>query len=265
MPIAVNSTMVQSIVVAIIVFLVQLLFLEFLVLANAQMQREMQAHADFGGVTSLTLRTEETLKAPGDISRIGVKAGACVVESGVALIDATPYFTEDGSKVTTSAAAAVGAVVATSPVCKWVKAPVIVEQFSGIILIIGEIIPLLLVVAIAAEAFALVYLRSASGGITSVVGSRVALLVVAYVVILFGSTVFDFAESALGVFLNDVVTGTERFDDISKLLLSLIPLAYELLVLGILGWNTYSGSRAVSQRYNARRGGVAAAAGGGPF
>ena len=258
----VNSTMVQSIVVAIIVFLVQLLFLEFLVLANAQMQREMQAHADFGGTTSLTLRLNEDMNNPEHLVKLIGKGGKCFTPGPMRR--GVPYYTEDSAEVFVTGRWNSGKI-RTEPACKWVEAPAIVEQFSGIILIIGEIIPLLLVVAIAAEAFALVYLRSASGGITSVVGSRVALLVVAYVIIMFGNTIFEFAEGALGVFLNDVVTGTERFDDISKLLLSLIPLAYQLLVLGVLGWNTYSGSRAVSEKYKAGRAGGAVAAGRSPF
>ena len=96
----------------------------------------------------------------------------------------------------------------------------------------------------------LVYLRNSQGGISAVVSSRVALLVIAYVVILFGGTVFEFAENALVVFTSTAVSGTDRFQDIAQLLLGLIPLAYQLLVLGILGWNTASAYRAVRSRFS---------------
>ena len=300
MPMSLNSTMIQSIVVAIIVFLIQLLFLEFLVLANATMQREIQAHADFGGTTSLSLRTGQDLQNPGTIYRLKEATGgtnACALDKAYtapAAGSTETLYSEDGSAVlsfgsvvvlvaaataggetiaagaelksaTVPAAAASGEnkqYITVTGACAWEERPEIVKQFSGIIIIIGEIIPLLLVVAVSSEAFMLVYLRGSQGGITQVVGSRVALLVIAYVVILFGSTVFEFSEDALAVFLNGIITGTERFDEISKLLLSLIPLAYELLVLGILGWNTYSTARAVRSRMNQRGQGARSMAGG---
>ena len=69
-----DSTMIQSIVVAIIVFLVQLLFLEFLVLANATMQRSIMAHCDFGSYTTRTLRENDDLSEPGSVVTLAATA-----------------------------------------------------------------------------------------------------------------------------------------------------------------------------------------------
>ena len=255
-----NSNMIQSIVIAIIVFLVQLLFLEFLVLANATMQRAVRDHADFGGgnFTSISLREEQTLDNPGivyTLSRIGNTTTCGITPATTGKTgDALKLYSEDGNVVTVLAVA-VGTDIGRTPTCKWNTRPEVVDQFSAIIEIIGEIIPLLLVVAVSSEAFMLMYLRGSQGGITAVVGTRVALLVIAYVVILFAPTLFDFSEDALAVFTSNAITGTDRFEQISKLLLSLIPLAYELLVLAILGWNSYSTARAVRSKYQSGRSG----------
>ena len=254
MGLSINNVMIQSIVVAIIVFLIQLLFLEFLVLANAQMQREVQSHAEFdnGGWTSLTLRSGEELDNPGSVVEIS-QSGTGTVCAPESVLAPGTWYSEDGNEVVLPSGGGISANAAmTAGGCEWVERPEIVDQFHGIIEIIGEIIPLLLVVSVSTEAFMLVYLRGSQGGIGQVVNSRVALLVVAYVVILFGPTVFEFGEDALAVFTSNAVTGTDRFEDISKLLLSLIPLAYELMVLSILGWNTYATARAVRARYNSR-------------
>ena len=254
--IGLNSNMIQSIVIAIIVFLVQLLFLEFLILANATMQRAVRDHAEFGGgnFTSITLRVNEDLANPGTIHTLSQFEASTNCKSNTVIAAGAKLYSEDGNAVSFSAGQAGDAVFADStPTCVWNERPVVVEQFSAIIEIIGEIIPLLLVVAVSSEAFMLMYLRGSQGGITAVVGTRVALLVIAYVVILFAPTLFDFSEDALSVFVSNAITGTDRFEQISKLLLSLIPLAYELLVLAILGWNTYSTARAVRSRASGNR------------
>ena len=259
MPVSLNPSMVQGVVIAIIVFLIQLLFLEFLVLANANMQREISDHCDFGNFTTIRLRNWESLSVKPSYAKVYEaynKDGGCIFrdKSGAEAPTSTPhtsnntYYSEDGNPVEIG-----GADGDTAGIPKgtntWKGRPEIVNQFHGIISIIGEIIPLLLVVAVASEAFMLVYLRNSQGGISGVVSSRVALLVIAYVVILFGGTVFEFAENALQVFTSTAVSGTDRFRDIAQLLLSLVPLAYELLVLGILGWNTASAYRAVRSRF----------------
>ena len=242
MPVSLSPSMIQGVVVAIIVFLIQLLFLEFLVLANANMQREISDHCDFGGFTSIKMRSWQQLsEKPSDgviLTLSGGSDSSCT--SNESESTKTAWYSEDGNEATST----VSSKVHTFSTGKWDKKPAIVNQFQGIIEIIGEIIPLLLVVAVASEAFMLVYLRNSQGGISGVVSSRVALLVIAYVVILFGGTVFEFAENAMQVFTSTAVSGTDRFRDIAQLLLSLIPLAYELLVLGILGWNTASAYRA---------------------
>ena len=67
MPVSLSPSMIQGVVVAIIVFLIQLLFLEFLVLANANMQREISNHCDFGGFTTVKIRTGQTLANAGTV------------------------------------------------------------------------------------------------------------------------------------------------------------------------------------------------------
>ena len=290
MPVSLSPSMIQGVVIAIIVFLIQLLFLEFLVLANANMQREISDHCDFGSFTSIKVRSGQLLRNAGTVKELtkgancglagaggelikyagsnyalntgGPSAGDRSVVCGTVncvLINHTSaysdagitnetWYSEDGNEIinqryrlyTTdddwgTAPSGDGTIVSkTAPAGTWKSKPGIVNQFHGIISIIGEIIPLLLVVAVASEAFMLVYLRNSQGGISGVVSGRVALLVIAYVVILFGGTVFEFAENALVVFTSTAVSGTDRFRDIAQLLLSLVPLAYELLVLGIL-------------------------------
>ena len=246
MPVSLSPSMIQGVVVAIIVFLIQLLFLEFLVLANANMQREISDHCDFGGFTSIKMRDWQQLsEKPSDGAILTLTDGSDTTCTGPSTETGKKWYSEDGNEATASSADGTTITFAA----KWDKKPAIVNQFQGIIEIIGEIIPLLLVVAVASEAFMLVYLRNSQGGISGVVSSRVALLVIAYVVILFGGTVFEFAENAMQVFTSTAVSGTDRFRDIAQLLLSLIPLAYELLVLGILGWNTASAYRAVRSRF----------------
>ena len=331
MPVSLSPSMIQGVVVAIIVFLIQLLFLEFLVLANANMQREISNHCDFGSFTTVKIRTGQTLANAGTVytlkegtdtknpcgipgfntptlfSAAGHTSGDGSIDSSgdyssasssiicgtnrcywwteggtshhssaavhniiVGLLAGKTYYSEDGNLISeksyrvyrladgksawgaapdSAGQADITLTHSIAPNATWKDRPLIVNQFHGIISIIGEIIPLLLVVAVASEAFMLVYLRNSQGGISGVVSSRVALLVIAYVVILFGGTVFEFAESSLQVFSSTAVSGTDRFKDIAQLLLSLIPLAYELLVLGILGWNTASAYRAVRSRF----------------
>ena len=70
MPVSLSPSMIQGVVVAIIVFLIQLLFLEFLVLANANMQREISNHCDFGSFTSIKVREGQDLTDAGKVTEL---------------------------------------------------------------------------------------------------------------------------------------------------------------------------------------------------
>ena len=71
--------MIQGVVIAIIVFLIQLLFLEFLVLANANMQREISDHCDFGSFTSIKVRSGQLLRNAGTVKEL-TKGDNCGLE-----------------------------------------------------------------------------------------------------------------------------------------------------------------------------------------
>ena len=106
MPVSLSPSMIQGVVVAIIVFLIQLLFLEFLVLANANMQREISDHCDFGGFTSIKVRSWQQLSdAPSDgvVSTLveGTCDGTDVVTAGNT--SATKWYSEDGNEITGAA------------------------------------------------------------------------------------------------------------------------------------------------------------------
>ena len=232
-----NTKMVFAAVIGVLTLVIGFNFIGPLYQANDKFYRAMNTHCVLaGGGTSMKVHS---IANPTTQLNLIQTADATTCSAPIAAGNAvTDWQTEDRSQAGLSAITGT-AVVASTPLTgsSWKPRPALFNQFGNINNLLAQLVPLLIILGfigiIGVNLFTTA--RSETGSLVKAIGMEVLMLVMLMVAVNLATPFLDGVVTASS-FNDGTLTSTVQFSDITSIVFALLPLAYALAVLGLIGW-----------------------------
>ena len=232
-----NTKMVFAAVIGVLTLVIGFNFIGPLYQANDKFYRALNTHCVLaGGGTSMKIHSIAT---PTTQLNLIQTADAITCSAPIAVGNTvTDWQTEDRSQAGLSAITGTAAVASTALTgSSWKPRPALFNQFGNINNLLAQLVPLLIILGfigiIGANLFTTA--RSESGSLIKAIGMEVLMLVLLMVAVNLATPFLDGVVTAAS-FNDGTLTSTVQFSDITSIVFALLPLAYALAVLALIGW-----------------------------